>query len=91
MSTFILAGCGMTNEEIIVETKICEDAGMVAHNMANGFTFNTTRVQCEKKVDDNMMCPNPDKKVVDIEIVCKDGKEGCTEIFKTEDGSVCKK
>ena len=43
-----LAGCqGMTNDEIIAETKKCEGAGLDAHLWMNG--INQRWIQCHPK------------------------------------------
>ena len=41
--------CGnyMTNEQIITETKVCEDAGLSASALHCGNDHTTTRIQCE--------------------------------------------
>lgn len=36
----------MTNEQIITETKRCEDAGLEANQVMNGFTYDVTKVIC---------------------------------------------
>lgn len=46
---FLLAGCGLTNEEIIAETKKCKDAGMEAERIFNGITYDITKIQCGEK------------------------------------------
>ena len=44
-----LAGCGMTNDEIIAEHKKCAAAGMKGDQFVNGFTGTTDRVTCVPK------------------------------------------
>ena len=44
-----LSGCGITNEEIVKQTKFCEDNGMKTREMINGFNYRTEAVICEKK------------------------------------------
>lgn len=42
--------CGvnyMTNEQIIAETKLCEDAGLTASALHCGDDYKTTSIQCE--------------------------------------------
>lgn len=42
--------CGvnyMTNEQIIAETKLCEDAGLTASALHCGDDYTTTSIQCE--------------------------------------------
>ena len=44
-----LAGCGMTNDEIIAEHKKCAAAGMRTERFVNGFTSTTDRITCVPK------------------------------------------
>lgn len=38
-----------TNDRVIEETKKCEDAGLVANRIYNGWTYKTTDIQCVPK------------------------------------------
>jgi hypothetical protein len=40
----------MTNDEIIAEKMKCEEAGMDYMEIINGFTLETTRVKCVRKL-----------------------------------------
>ena len=42
----MLSGCAMSNDDIIAETKKCEDAGMIAVPHYNGFTERIVVIQC---------------------------------------------
>lgn len=47
-----IAGCSistMTNEEVVRQKKICDDAGMDTDVVQNGFTYAVTRVVCIPK------------------------------------------
>jgi hypothetical protein len=50
---FILISCklkpGMTNDQIISETKKCHDAGMDARTVTNDLTYETILVVCSPK------------------------------------------
>lgn len=46
----LLAGCSMSNDEIIAETKKCEDAGMDAQQLARVWDYRVQQVQCISKV-----------------------------------------
>lgn len=46
----LLAGCSMNNDEIIVETKKCEAAGMEAVQLARVWDYRVVRIQCASKV-----------------------------------------
>jgi hypothetical protein len=39
----------LNNEQIVKETKFCEDNGMEAQAIVNGFTYDVTKVICEAK------------------------------------------
>lgn len=39
----------LSNDQIIAETKKCEDAGMEANQILNGFTYDVTKVICSPK------------------------------------------
>jgi hypothetical protein len=87
----VLTGCGLTNQEIIEQTKQCEEAGFYAEEINTGLGIDIGKIQCTKYLPDyNMDCPPKNKKVVDIKIECNDGYSGCTDIYTFEDGSVCK-
>lgn len=43
---FLLTSCGMSNEEIIKQTKLCQDAGMYPAQVINGLTMNVDKVIC---------------------------------------------
>lgn len=44
----LAVGCRepMTNEEIIAQMKLCESGGMEGHQYAEGFGWETVRVEC---------------------------------------------
>lgn len=42
----LLAGCSMSNDEIIAETKKCEAAGMEAQQLARMWNYKVVRIQC---------------------------------------------
>lgn len=42
-----LAGCGMTNEEIIAEVKKCHAAGMKAKSFVDGLSMRTMHIECQ--------------------------------------------
>lgn len=39
----------MTNDEIISETKKCENAGMIGSQLVNGWNYKVTSVICQNK------------------------------------------
>lgn len=44
--TTLLTSCGMSNEEIIKQTKLCEAAGMYPAQVINGFTVSVDKIIC---------------------------------------------
>ena len=54
MMVVLSVGCSqrpaMTNDEIIADKKKCEDAGMDYSEIINGFTYETIRVKCVRKL-----------------------------------------
>lgn len=46
VAALMLAGCGLSNDEIIVESKKCEAAGMEAQQMARMWDYRVVRIQC---------------------------------------------
>lgn len=42
----LLAGCSMSNDEIIAETKKCEAAGMEAQQLAHMWSYSVVKIQC---------------------------------------------
>tara|TARA_A100001201_G_scaffold143757_1_gene147277 strand:+ start:22114 stop:22320 length:207 start_codon:yes stop_codon:yes gene_type:complete len=46
-----LAGCSMSNEEIIAEHKTCQAAGMHGHDLVSGWNMGTKRVVCRPNTD----------------------------------------
>lgn len=50
--TLFFSGCyseGMTNEQIIEETKKCNEAGMGVREIQDGWNFNTQKIICTEK------------------------------------------
>lgn len=39
----------MSNEQVIKQTKLCEQAGMKPERIQNGFTYETVHIQCAPK------------------------------------------
>lgn len=57
----LLAGCGLSNDEIIRETKKCKDAGMEVDVIYNGITYDIGKIQCVEKAilkDEEEICKN---------------------------------
>lgn len=54
-SGFLLSGCtingitSISNDEIIKETKKCEEAGMTPYQIVNTWDYSVTRVICTNK------------------------------------------
>lgn len=46
LACLLLAGCSITNDEIISETKKCTDAGMEPKAVINGWTYEITKIVC---------------------------------------------
>ena len=87
----VLTGCtpALTNDQIIVESKKCTDAGLESYSTIR-LRGGVKRITCSVYGSSIASCKNQDKKIVDIKIECKDGKSGCTDIYYFEDGSSCK-